>query len=279
MSSLKPLASLDNWEATRDSLHAFSKVVAAPARVLVEPHPKWWHVSLEVTGKGFLSEVFSNAEMGGKELRTFLNLRTHTLDLLINDQPDIIFDLNIGESATALGRKLQAALEGMGLEVELPEKKYRDDSPRKYDRDTAEQYLAVVNSVNGAMQRVRAELEGERSPVQLWPHHFDLAFEWFGTKVVTSKLDGEQVDSPAQINFGFAPGDNNYPDPYFFSNPWPFEERLKDQSLPHGASWFTEGFEGTLLPYANLLGDDQAAHKLIDYYRVVFELAKPTLLD
>jgi hypothetical protein len=273
------LPSLEGWESTRETLHTYAKVAGAPARILAEPHPKWWHVSLEVTPEGLISKRMNHEALGERDLRMLLSLRSHALQVLLDGEVQDQFPLTNGQSATEMGLQLQARLASLGVVVELPEDKYANDEPRLYDRGFADRYLRAVNQVAKMMGTLRGTLLGDRSPVQLWPHHFDLAFEWFGSKKVTYEEDGEQSELPAQLNFGFAPGDSSYPDPYFYSNPWPFDEQLTTQSLPHGARWFTDGFKGSLLPYSDLVGDQQAADKLLSYYQRVFELARPILTD
>ncbi|NIM24684.1 MAG: hypothetical protein GTO43_10455, partial [Armatimonadetes bacterium] len=80
------------------------------------------------------------------------------------------------------------------------------------------------------------------------------------------------------INFGFSPGDGSYPTPYFYSNPWPFDRAFMDTSLPSGARWFTESWEGSLLPYATLVGEADADKLLLDYFQAVYEVASPRLV-
>jgi hypothetical protein len=103
----------------------------------------------------------------------------------------------------------------------------------------------------------------------VWPYGFDLAFEWFGARSET--YDGEEL--PAQLNLGFYPAG----DPYFYSNPWPFDESLPGIPLPHGAAWHTEGFQGTMLPYHAVQSKADAADRLAEYARAVFDAAAPTL--
>jgi hypothetical protein len=45
-------------------------------------------------------------------------------------------------------------------------------------------------------------------------HHFDFSFEWF-----TGNKD-------EQIEIGLSPSDENYPSPYLYMNPWPFNEKM-----------------------------------------------------
>jgi hypothetical protein len=135
----------------------------------------------------------------------------------------------------------------------------------------------LVNA-NRIFQQHRATLSGETGPVQLWPHGFDLAFEWFGPRVHVFEERGERQELPSQLSLGFFPGSPGVA-PYFYSNPWPFEtDALLGQPLPEGARWHTEGWQGTLLPYEVLVGDPNADERLLAYARRVFELTAPTLI-
>jgi hypothetical protein len=99
-----------------------------------------------------------------------------------------------------------------------------------------------------------------------------MSFEWFGSKVTIGE-DGSKA--PAQLNLGFYPGEE---EPYFYSNPWPFDGRLVGTPLPSGAEWYTEGWNGTLLSYESLLGDEDWAGRLLDYAAAVHRIARPTLM-
>ena len=132
--------------------------------------------------------------------------------------------------------------------------------------------------VDRTFKKHRASLSGELGLVQLWPHGFDLAFEWFGTRVVEYEEGGSVTKYPSQLNLGFSPGEASHPQPYFYSNPWPFDEaQLVDKPLPRGARWSTGSWQGTLLPYAELVDDSQAEKRLLKYARGVFEICAPTL--
>ena len=97
----------------------------------------------------------------------------------------------------------------------------------------------------------------------------------FGTRTVDYEEDGQVTSYPSQLNLGFYPGE---PEPYFYSNPWPFEKgQLIEQALPDGARWHLDGWEGTYLPYASLAGKADASDRLLKFAGRVYEVASPTL--
>ncbi len=82
-------------------------------------------------------------------------------------------------------------------------------------------------------------------------------------------------EMPAQLNFGFYPAGRAY----FYSNPWPFDaEALTAAPLPGPAAWHTEGWEGSILYYDELLEMDDTPQKLLEYARAVHDVAAPTLM-
>jgi hypothetical protein len=182
--------------------------------------------------------------------------------------------MNAGMTGTELGDSIVAAVHEFGLTSAVDRTKFEDEDPRPYDEATAVLMFGTFTDVATVFERHRASIGGPTSPVQLWPHGFDLALDWFGTRTESYEEDGEVTVYPSQLNLGFYAGG----EPYFYSNPWPFErEALLTADLPRGASWHTEGWEGTILPYTELVGEEGGLDRLADYARAVFEVASPTL--
>ena len=162
-----------------------------------------------------------------------------------------------------------------GLTGEVARAKFESDDGRVYDTQEAEGFLTAVTHVQRVLNDHRNTLTGNFGPIQLWPHNFDLSMEWFGTRTTTAVEHGQAQEFPSQLNLGFYPGQPIY----FYSNPFPFEnDKLLAHELPAGARWHTEGWQGTMLPYAELVGDDNAAIHLRQFARRVYEIASPTLL-
>ena len=106
------------------------------------------------------------------------------------------------------------------------------------------------------LEQLRAdETDGDPSLVQLWPEHFDIAFE----------LGSESAGQRA--NFGASPGDDDHSEPYLYVGPWTAEMS--------GELWNGTGFRGAELGYSELLAaDDQrraALGFMTERYRALSE--------
>ncbi len=82
------------------------------------------------------------------------------------------------------------------------------------------------------------------SPINIWPHHFDMA------TLLTLAGSGEEATT---IGAGLSPGDGGYDQPYWYITPWPYPPIDALPALAIG-TWHTAGWVGALLT-ASDLGD------------------------
>ena len=269
--------SLTGWEPTRDTLHFYSRAVGVVPRAHAAFHPKWWHISLKVQPDGLTTDEMPLPDGGTFLLK--LDLKQHKVFVVAKGE--VVSEVRVTDGLTGaeFGEQILDAVANLGLTGDYAREKFESDEPRQYDPAVAEKFLTTLVNTDRIFKQHRHSLSGEVGQVQLWPHHFDLSVEWFGTRVVEYDEGGEVQQYPAQLNLGLSPGDSGHPEPYFYSNPWPFEaDKLLDKPLPAGACWFTEGWEGSILPYAELAGDSNAEARLLEYAQAVYEIAAPTLL-
>lgn len=274
MTSLDFLPSLEGLEPTRKTMHLYAQAIGVVPRTHADPHPKWWHISLKVRPEGLVTD--SMALPGGGTFSLRMDLRKHMVVLQTSRGERTEVSMQEGLTGTAFGEQLLGVVSDLGLRGEYPRERFESEEPRTYDPDAAERFFTALVNVDHVFKKHRLTLSGEFGPVQLWPHGFDLAFEWFGTRQVEYEENGKVEKLPSQLNLGFYPGQ---PEPYFYSNPWPFEaDRLLEHELPSGARWHTEGWEGTYLPYASLAGKADAEDRLLAFARRVYEISRPTLM-
>jgi len=98
-------------------------------------------------------------------------------------------------------------------------------------------------------------LRGNFTLIHLWPHHFDFSLEWF-----TGNKD-------EQIGIGISPGDETYSFPYLYMNPWPFNKKITENSLPIG-KWHTTQWNGIKVEWNELMEftSKDAAKKLTELF-------------
>jgi hypothetical protein len=98
------------------------------------------------------------------------------------------------------------------------------------------------------LEELRAEnFDDEPSLVQLWPEHFDIAFE-LGS-------EGKGL----RANYGASPGDDDHPEPYLYVGPW-------DRAKATGKGWNATGFPGAELTYADLLAADDQRKAALEFF-------------
>lgn len=261
----------ENWEPTRATLQLYSKALGVIARAHAVPDLNWWHVSLKVKPSGLVTDTMPLPGDGTFDLR--MDFRRH--ETILETSTGEVWALPMTERMTgsAFGRELIDIVGEYGLAADHVTEKFEDDEPRTYDPEAAEQVFAALVNIDHDLEIHRSSLGGQVGPVQLWPHGFDLAFEWFGTRTEISEEAGVAKEAPARLNLGFYPASRAY----FYSNPWPFERALLNKELPGPAEWHTEGWEGSILYYDDLLATDDPAALLLEYAKAVHNVAAPTL--
>ncbi len=79
------------------------------------------------------------------------------------------------------------------------------------------------------------------SPVRCWPHHFDIA--------MLLPVDGSEKSA----GVGLSPGDETYPQPYWYVSPYPYPKEPALGSLPSGGKWHQGAFFAAVLTGCDLI--------------------------
>lgn len=264
---LQPLP--EHLEPTRATLHAYAHAVGAIPRAHHDAHPQWWHISLKPMIHGLTTDAI-DTDVGTVSVR--MNFVDHEIHVDRNGTTALAIPMDDGLTATRVGDQL---IDAVGLDETYDRSRFVNVEDRPYDREAARALWAVFDEAATIFRNHNARIGGEQSPVQVWPHGFDMATEWYGTRTAEYEEHGEMRTMPAQLNLGFYPGGRAY----FYSNPWPFDgAALLNHDLPHGAVWKTEGWEGSLLYLDQVAGHPDSSDRVLEYARAVFDVASPTLM-
>ncbi len=263
---LPPLI-LKDWRETRDILQKYAQMIGTIREKVSTPHPHWWHISLSVSDRGLITTpIPKNKNTPGQTFEIILDLKNHHLIIESNFREAKRIKLT-GQSLSALCEETCSLLTDLGIVLPIDKKKYADGKSGKYDESAAADYWAAIEEINRIISKFRSELSGERSPVQLWPHHFDLSMSWFSGRLVPGKEPHDAESSKEQMMFGFSTGDNTIPDAYFYITAYPVPDGLQNVQISEDASWNTDGFQGGVMVYESFAGASNPEEKLLNYFR------------
>lgn len=265
---IPPLAA--GWEPTRLTLQRYAHAVTALPRAGAVHDRRWAHVSMQpvhlADGNTGLASAPTPLPDGALLTST---IDVHSDRILIEAGSDSVsVDLVSGPSPKSIGETIAATAASHGSEIEVDSSRYDDDAAQVYDRWHANGWHQNTMWVADTFAVLNTGIDGEIAGPHLWPHGFDVATEWFSTKMVGA---GDAAAN-AQVAVGF------YPDgeAYFYANPWPFEPSWADAELPDGVHWHVEGWQGAVLPVANLTGGDDR-QQVLDYAQSVHNLSREAL--
>lgn len=263
---------------TRDALHAYARVLGDWLKACRPKRKHWWHASLRSSLNGLTTGVVNAGIDFELELdlrNSQLRIRTATGESRVealagqpaNHLADIIFDFlaaNGADTALAVGA-------GRGPE--------HGNSFDEYSSRHAYRLACILADVAAAMQRFRAGIREETSPIQLWPHHFDLSMLWLPGETIPGQDPANEENADKQMNFGFTFGDEGITEPYFYVTAYPLPDALPHTSLPDGTTWRTEAFNGAVLPYRALTQTSDPSGYLLDLWNALLTAGREHMLE
>ena len=262
---------------TRDILHAYARVLGGWLTSCRSPRKHWWQASLRPSLRGLTTGVVH----AGPGFELELNLSESQIHERTADGEEVVETLH-GQSASELAQHIREFLLAKGLDEQfVPEDPQRDDGIKiqtAYSSECANALARTWSSVAAAMEEFRASIREETSPIQLWPHHFDLAMSWLpGEKVPGQDPENDEY-ADKQMGFGFTLGDETIPEPYFYVTSYPWPDAFPALPLPAGTTWQTTGFNGAVLPYRILSDSDDPRGYLLDLWRGLLSAGREHLL-
>ena len=173
--------------------------------------------------------------------------------------------MSLARDPAAQGRdELLAALASLDASVELP--KIDDATAGDYDAAAARRYLRVLHAVATALRQLQAECHEETSPLQLWPHHFDLALSWFSGRAVPGKEHCEPDERNESVTVGFSTGDEGDSEPYIYALAYPWPAEVEAARLPAGR-WHGPGWSGGYLPWSEAVASSDPQGRVLTFAR------------
>lgn len=261
---------------TRDALHAYSRVLGVWLKTCQTKRKHWWHASLRPSLSGLTTGVI-HADF---DFELELNLSESLLIGRTSSGERLTEKLH-GQSATDLALGIEEFMVTAGIDSScVPQ--VDDEATAEFagfNNEDAFKLGRAINAVSAALELFRSGIREETSPIQLWPHHFDLSMLWLpGPKIPGQDPDNEEY-ADKQMNFGFTFGDEAIPEPYFYVTAYPLPEALPNLQLPVGTTWQTEGFSGAVLAYSELVKNTNPKAYLIDLWTQLLSASRTQMFE
>ena len=270
---------LDDVELTdtREALHSYARVLGEWLTTCRSPRKHWWQGSLRPSLRGLTTGVVHVGP--GFELE--LDLRDSQIRARTAGGDEVVEALH-GQAADEIAQHIRTFLMSNGVDRRLaPEdpSHHTGTTPfAAYSATSADVLARTWSSVAATMEEFRAGIREETSPIQLWPHHFDLAMTWLPGEKVPDQDPANAEYADTQMGFGFTLGDETIPEPYFYVTAYPLPEVFPTLPLPDGTAWNTTGFSGAVLPYHFLRDRSDPRGYLLDLWQGLLSAGRTHVL-
>ncbi len=253
-----PELHLDDWRATRDTLHLYSQIVGKIRMATTAPRNHWWNVALYVDVRGLTTRRVHHHDTTFEITIDFVD---HAVSVRTADGRIKSFELRGGLPVADFDASLHALLGELGIDVEIKEEPFgvpmttpfpQDLVHASWDREAIARFGRILDWSDSVFEEFSGWFNGKTSPVHLFWHSLDLAVTRFSGRPGVP-LDADRVTQEAYsrelISFGFWTGDDTIGDAAYYSYTAPEPEGLRAQPLSSG-EWIEFG-PGSLaiLPY------------------------------
>src|SRR5260370_37443535 len=223
-----PALPYDDWNATRDTLHAHTQVLGKLAAALAPPEPQLQHAALRLTARGWETAPLP-APDGSGALVVALDLHAYEAVAEHSDGRAQRVPLTPDRAVGEVPRELRAAVRGLAGPVELnftPQETTwtvpldQDDEHAAFDTARIDAYFAAATQAALVLAELRAPYRGRSTPVNAWWGSFDLAVSLFSGLPAEPSSGGfimRNAGDAQQIEVGWWPGDGRYPPAAFFT--------------------------------------------------------------
>jgi Family of unknown function (DUF5996) len=275
---------LTDWVSSGHRLHQAAQLVGAVRLLVRDPVPNYLELGLRAEPTGLSTERLPS----GGELR--LDFGRAAMVCISKDGQAMAVPLDGHTQATLLeatlstlsaqGQPLVAARAGAYTAAFTDALKARGHSlsgslqvtgtePLEVNRAVSADYGQVLDRVYTATSRWRSRLSGFVTPLVVWPEHFDLSTLWFATP--------DSSEQAPHMNYGFAPFDAEFTEPYLYAYAHPMPEEFGALPLPAPARWHTAGWQGVVVHYEDLARAEDPEGLIEFTFEAIHAVLAPTL--
>jgi hypothetical protein len=281
-----PALRVDDWTATRETLHLWTQIVGKIRMAQAPMVNHWWHVPLYVSARGLTT---SPMPYGTRAFEIEFDFCAQRLEVRTSDAMEASFALEPQSVADFYARTM-AALEGLGIRVristmpvELPGEVIpfdQDTVHASYDADRAQLFWRQLVQADRVLTAFRSRFIGKASPVHVFWGGLDMAVTRFSGRPAPRHPGGfpnvgdwvmHEAYSHEVSSAGFWPGGGE--EGAFYSYAYPEPDGFAGAPVgPEGAA-YNPDFGQFLLPYETVRTAPDPDAAALEFLQTTYEAA------
>ncbi|RXJ46007.1 DUF5996 family protein [Gelidibacter gilvus] len=268
------------------TLHLFLQIIGKIRLKMTPRKNHWWYITQYIGTRGFTSGPIPY-NSGSDQFEITINVVDQQLEVTTSRGDFDHFPLHNTLTVADFYKQLMGILEKRHISVSIVnvpfdlgiEKPFDEITEyHHYDPDYTKDLWRIMLWINNVFTEFSGRFYGKTCPVQLYWHSFDLVVTRFsGNEAPPMPADARLSDKDAYthecISFGFWPGDENVPEPAFYSYTYPSPKGIdKEPIKPATAAWIeSNGSPMALLKYKDLLNTENPRQELLNFLESTYQ--------
>lgn len=276
----------DSWTETRITIHLILQIIGKTRLGLTARKNHWWFITIYISSRGF-STFTVPVDQGLNSLEIELDVLKRAVVISHSEKGSVQIDLQTGLSIAQFYKQFMAELSQLGLSPKFTKKPFDMGIDKAFDQleeystfnwEDIEKFWRLMQWNNSIFKEFGGRFYGKTCPVQIYWHHMDLAVTRFSGKKLppmdrSARISDRDTYSHEQISFGFWVGDENVPEPAYYSYTYPSPDNIDQQSLmPSAASWVdSNGSPMAFLRYEDVRTSSDPRQAVLDFLESAYQ--------
>ena len=280
-----PSLRVDDWTATRETLHMWMQVVGKVRLAKAPMVNHWWQVPLYVSPRGLTTSSIPDA---GRSFEIEFNFCTHELHVDLEGGERRTVALAPKSVATFYGQTMDA-LRDLGIEIAIRTTPAevgravpfeRDEELDSYDPDHAQRFWRQLLQADRVMGEFRSRFIGKVSPVHVFWGGMDMAVTRFSGRPaprhpggVPNVGDWVMIEgySHELSSCGFWPGGGE--EGAFYAYAYPEPDGFREHPVRPDAAFYNGDAGQYLLPYEAVRTAPDPDATLLEFFQSTYDAA------
>lgn len=280
-----PALRVQDWVATRGTLHMWTQIIGKIRLVHAPLVNHWWQVTLYVSPRGLTSSAIP---AGDETFDIEFDFIGHRLQIRASDggvrhvalEPKPVADFYAETIGALKELGIQADIQATPNEVDPAIPFAEDREHRSYDADAAHRFWRQLVSVNRVMHQFRSRYVGKTSPVHFFWGAMDLACTRFTGRTAPTHPGGvpncgdwviEEGYSHELSSCGFWPGGGE--EGAFYSYAYPVPDGFAEYRIGLREAFYSKDEGEFLLPYEVVRTAADPDQALLKFLQTTYEAA------